>query len=412
MCRLAVLLCFVSQFAVTAQQVRFFGESGSEATLAAENPGSPLNPRGVLDIQRFTDASDLTLFGDITAADKRWKLQLKLRASNDWRRNGTSKLDIGELSFSYSATPWLDLRIGRKIERWGTGYAWNPTGVVNPRKNPSDPNDRRSLFRGADMAAADIFVKGWQVTVLGTPQIAWNRSAGRRLTGTGWAVRAYRLIKGTDVAFTASGGNGLANSRGISLARVFGNSLELHAEAAYIDDTVRLRPRGEGPVPVRKPHPEILVGGQYTFSNNVNVIGEFYHAGQGFSGREWNDFRVFGAAADEGIAQGNPLPLMLANAQFTPLQMSRNYTFARVLWPIRLNRLEVETIVITSLRDGSSLIRPGIRWRAGTNWSLYCIYSEFTGNARTEFGHIQIRRGLDIGIRYHFSFGERKGRER
>jgi hypothetical protein len=350
------------------------------------------------------------LFGDITSDNKRWKVQMKLRGSNEWRRNSTSKLDISELSFKYSLTPWLDLRVGRKIERWGTGYAWNPTGVVNPRKNPADPGDRRSLFRGVDMVAADLFIKGWDITLLGTPEVAWTRKDGRRLRSTGWAARAYKLIKGTDVAFTASGGNGLPNSGGLSLARVFGDALELHGEAAYISDTERFLPRSGGLVPVRRPHAEVLVGGQYTFRNNVNVVAEFFHTGQGLSGREWRDFREFTRSAHQRITEGNPAPFALANAQFTPLSMSKNYTFLRVLWPIRLNKLEVETIVINSLRDGSSLIRPGIRYRLGTNWSVYCIYSEFVGNGRTEFGHIQIRRGADIGIRYHFSFGEKLAR--
>ena len=40
--------------------------------------------------------------------------------------------------------PWLDLTVGRVIEKWGTGYAWNPTAFIGPKKNPADPNDRRS----------------------------------------------------------------------------------------------------------------------------------------------------------------------------------------------------------------------------------------------------------------------------
>ena len=59
------------------------------------------------------------------------------------------------------------------------------------------------------------------------------------------------------MAVSASGGNGLPNSEGLSLARVFGNSLELHGEAAYISDTVRYLAREDNLVPVRIPHPEV-----------------------------------------------------------------------------------------------------------------------------------------------------------
>ncbi len=413
MWRGVIVLCLLGLApAVSGQQVRVFGEGGTEAEIAPANTSSPLNPGNILNTQMLNDSSDLTLFSNITSDDRRWKLQVKLRGSNDWQRDSTSKFEVSELSFKYSVASWLDLRIGREIERWGTGYAWNPTGVVNPRKDPADPGDRRSLFRGVDMVGADIFVKGWDITVLGTPEIAWTGKGGRHLLSTGWATRAYRLIKGTDVAFTASGGNGLPNSQGLSLARVFGNALELHGEAAYISDTVRFLPRSADLALIRRPHAEVLLGGQYTLRNNVNVVAELYHSGLGLSGREWNDYREFVGSAHESLTQGNSLPFALANSQFIPLKMSKNYTFLRVLWPIQLNRLEVETILISSLRDGSSLVQPGIRWRIGSNWSLYCIDSEFVGNASTEFGHIQIRRSVALGIRYHFSFGERPARDR
>jgi hypothetical protein len=204
----------------------------------------------------------------------------------------------------------------------------------------------------------------------------------------------------------------LPNSQGLSLARVFGNALELHGEAAYLSNTVRYLPRSEDLVPVRRPHSEVLLGGQYTLRHNVNVVGEFYHSGLGLSGHEWNDYREFVDSAQENLMQGNPVPFMLANSQFVPLQMSKNYTFLRVLWPIQLNRLELETIVIVSLRDGSSLVQPGINWRVHPNWSLYCIDSEFVGSAGSEFDYIQIKRSIAIGIRYHFSFGERPARAR
>jgi hypothetical protein len=404
--RAVVIVWALGLTSAGAQDIRFFGQSGSEAGVEKANPSSPLNPGNILNIPGVTDTSYLTLSGDVSARDKRWKVQMKLRGSNDYNgADSTYRFDVSELSFRCAVTPWLDLHVGREIERWGTGYAWNPTGVVNPRKDPSDPSDRRSEFRGVDLAAADIFIKGWDVTLLGTPEIAWTGRNGRHVLSTGWAARAYRLIRGTDVAFTASGGNGLPNSQGISLARVFGKSLELHGEAAYISDTVRYLPRADGLMPVRRPHAEILMGGQYTLPGNVNVVGEIYHAGQGLSDREWNDFGGFVASARESLAGGNPLPFMLASAQFMPLQTSKNYTFLRVLWPIRLNRLELETILISSLRDGSSLIRPGITRRIGTNWSVYCIFSQFLGGAGTEFGDIQIGRSADIGIRYHFSPG-------
>jgi hypothetical protein len=418
MIRVAPVLGFLFILApAAAQQVRVFGQADTEADVTPANEAGPLNPGNILNVPLFTDTSDLTVFGDVSADDKRWKLKVKLHASGDWSSQSLYKFDVSELSFRYSVTSWLDLHVGREIEKWGTGYAWNPTGVLNPPKDPTDPNDRRSLYTGVNVAGADIFTKGWDITLLGVPQISWAGKDGRHLLSTGWAARSYRLIKGTDVAFTASGGNGLPNSEGLSLARVFGNSLELHAEAAYISDTIRYLPRWDGLVPddlvpVRRPHSEILVGGQYTFPNRINVVAEYYHASQGLSDREWNGYEAYAATAQQNLLAGNPQSLMLANAQFTPLNMSKDYTFLRVLWPILPNRLEIETILVTSLRDGSSVVQPTLTKRVGTNWSVYLLYNHFLGGPATEFGNVQIGSSTDIGIRYRFSLEGKTARSK
>ena len=403
MCRIAAAFWLLSAIPAVAQETRFFGQADTEADITPANAASPLNPGDVLHVPLFTDLSDLTVFGDVTSEDKRWKIKLKLHGSADVSSESTYKFDVSELSFRYSVSSWLDLHVGREIERWGTGYAFNPTGVVDPPKDPTDPNDRRSVYRGVDVVGADLFVKSWDITVLGNPQISWTGKDGRHLFATGWASRAYRLIKGTDVAVSASGGNGLPNSEGLSLARVFGNSLELHGEAAYISDTVRYLAREDNLVPVRIPHPEVLLGGQYTFPRHINVVAEYYHDGQGLTNREWSAYEGFVSSAQQALAAGNPQPLVLANTQFTPLNMSRNYSFVRVLWPIRLNRLELETIAITSLRDGSSVIQPTLTKRLGSNVHVYVLYSRFFGGSSTEFGNVQIKSSTDIGIRYNFS---------
>ena len=202
-----------------AQEISLFGQGDTETDITPANRASVLNPGDALHVPLLSNTSDLTLFGNVTASDKRWKLKLKLHGTSDWTSQPGYKFEVSEFSFRYSVRPWLDVHAGREIERWGTGYAWNPTGVVNPPKDPTDPNDRRSLYRGVDVGGADIFEKGWEISLLGTPEISWAGKAGRHLLATGWAARAYRLIEGTDFAITSSGGNGLPNSEGVSVAR-------------------------------------------------------------------------------------------------------------------------------------------------------------------------------------------------
>ncbi len=401
------LLCLFVAAGLRAQvtedsRLRFYGSLGNEAHLTPNNPESPLNPGGVLGIRTLTNSSDFTLFGDINSETKRWKFHFKLRGSSELNSDSTARGSVNEAYWNISITPWLDFFAGRKIEKWGTGYGWNPTGVVNPPKDPRDPNDRRDTYRGVDEIGVDLFLKNWNVSLHGVPVIRWSGQGDRRLLGTGWAARAYRLIKGVDLSLTASGGSGLPNSQGLSVSRVFGKALELHAEAAMFQNTIRYVPASNSFELERRNHAEVLVGGQYTFPHFVNVTLEYYHNGGGLSSSQWLNFERYAQLGASDLAIGNPATLTNANRQFDLMNMGRDYLFQRYAWPIRLNKLEFETIVISNLRDGSTAIRPGIYWKVRPNWLLYWIQTEFIGSPHTEFGNVQIRRSSDFGFRYHF----------
>src|SRR4030095_8230628 len=169
-------------------------------------------------------------------------------------------------------------------------------------------------------------------------------------------ARAYRLVRNVDLSFTFSGGNGLPNHQGVSFARVIGNALELHGELARFQDSLQLV-AGDGAWQLkRRSATEVLLGAQYTFPRNVNLIVEYFHSGTGLSSRNWNRFRSDVREGQRALESGNAFPMLQRNLQFAPLRMGQDYSFTRASWPIRLNKLEAELLVITSLRDGSSMI--------------------------------------------------------
>jgi hypothetical protein len=404
-CALVAFIASVMGLGVRAESpdFRLFGTVGNETHLTPGNSSSRLNPGNFLNVATVSNSLDFNLFTDVVPEDKGWKFHLKLRGGNDWSRDHTvTKIEVGELNYSVSLTSWLDLQAGRSIEKWGTGYAWNPTGVVNPRKNPSDPGDRRGLYRGVDNVQVDLFVHDWNVTLLGVPEIDWEGRQGKHLLATGWAVRVYRLIQGVDFSVSASGGNGLPNSQGVSLSRVVGNALELHAEAAAFQDSLRFRPAEGGWRATTKKHLDLLLGGQYTFAHNVNVVAEYYHSGNGLDGNEWRGYQDMVIAAGQDLPNGNPVPLLLDNLYYSVLTMARDYAFGRFYCLFHHDKLEAEVLTLTNLRDGSSLVRPGLYWKIHPNWSLYWLQGELLGGASTEFGHIQVSRVSDFGVRYHF----------
>jgi len=353
-------LCAILLFATVAraETFRVFGSLGGESQFSPANGASPLNPSNAGNVPYTTSSADAALFADVKPESGRWKLHAKLRA--DASDRGADHLQIGEAYAQFNVAPWLDLTAGRVIEKWGTGYAWNPVGFVSPKKNPADPTDRRASYRGVDMLRADVFVRGLSASIYA-------------LRDGGAAARVYRLIGGTDVSLHVRR-DGSGTQQGISVARVFGDALELHGEAA---------------------RRHALLGGQYTFRSNANVVVELYHGGDGLSSTEWRSFR-------DVVANGDGATIREANAHFVPLMMARNYAFARLDWAPPESKLDVELIAITNLRDRSSLARVTLTRKLRPNIAIYVIDTEFLGSSDSELAYVQVKRLTTFGARVYF----------
>jgi hypothetical protein len=331
---------------------KIFGSVGAESQFTPANTGSPLNPDNIAGIPRTTNVADATTFIEAAPADHAWKLHLKLRADSSDR--GSDHIGAGEAYLQLNPRPWLDITAGRIIEKWGTGYAWNPTGFISPAKNPTDPNDRRSAYRGVDVIKTDLFLRGTNVSLYAMQHQTF-------------AARVYRLIANTDVSLHLYR-NRNGTYQGISVARVFGDSLELHGEIA------RRR---------------IVLGTQYTFPHNVNVVAELYHSGDGLTSKQWDAIRTLAT-----------IDLRGANRDYAPLRMGRNYSFVRVDVPF--TKSDVELIAITNLRDGSSILRATFSLKLTANVSAYLIDTEFAGARASELSYMQVRRATVLGARVYF----------
>lgn len=345
-----LLLIALIATSVRADTFRFFGSLGGESQFSPANTDSPLNPHNVAGLPYTTNSADAALYAD--AKTERIKAHVKLRA--DASDRGADRVQLGEGYLQANLRPWLDLTAGRVIEKWGTGYAWNPTGFVSPQKNPTDPTDRRAAYRGVDMLRADAFVRGTNLSLYA-------------LRDRAVAARVYRLVGGTDVSLHFRRDRD-GTQQGVSLARVFGDALELHGEAT---------------------RRHLLLGGQYTFPANVNVVAELYRSGDGLTESQWRAFRD---SVDASLPD--------ANRRYAPLRMARNYAFTRVDWQFAKNDLEL--LAIANVRDRSSIVRATYSRKLRPNVSAYVIETEFLGGAGSELAYIQLERLTTFGARVYF----------
>jgi hypothetical protein len=216
-----------------------------EGSLAAalRIPGSDL--RNLLLIQpsfaykwkgRFRFSSSLAAFA---------KTQDETHAQLRWR----------ETYVGFSAGE-LDLAVGKRLQRWGTGYAFTATGILDPPRVAADPTDRLSLNEGREMIQADwIHGKHDFSFVWASAGLLERHRPGMRETA---AFRYNVLIGGLDTSAIVAYDRGGPAFVGGNFTRVLGQAIEVHSELAWREGLA------------------VLLGGKYTHGSGVAIVAELY----------------------------------------------------------------------------------------------------------------------------------------
>ena len=81
---------------------------------------------------------------------KRWSLSSSLIGVTTTYADNFTQMRVKETYAGLSAGDF-DFTAGRKLVRWGTGYAFTAAGVLDPPRIATDPTDRLNLHEGRDM---------------------------------------------------------------------------------------------------------------------------------------------------------------------------------------------------------------------------------------------------------------------
>jgi len=179
----------------------------------------------------------------------RWRFSTSLAAMTRTQDETHAQIRVRETSFGVSVAD-LDVTIGKRLVRWGTGYAFTATGILDPPRVATDPTDRLNLHEGREMATAD-WISGKHDLM-----VAWalHRPGMPETT----ALRYNTLVDGFDTSVMVAHGRGGPTFTGANFTRVFGESVELHGEFAWRERAAT------------------LFGGKYTTRSGITAIAEFY----------------------------------------------------------------------------------------------------------------------------------------
>ncbi len=421
-CRLlAILLTACAN--LFAQPVEFSGAVFDEAAYLDRNQASLYNPQNrLLNLhdRRNMLAADAYAGLHLTSwLALRSTLQMRLENERDTR----SRLTLRELFLKFSPTSALDFTLGRAILKWGTGYAYNPTGVIEPRRHPSDPSDRLRQFRGLDLAQVDFYFRASSLTLvyLNTLQTRdkWQPANDHRL-----AMRLSTLFRGFDVSLIGFWEKSHRGKIGFNFTKVFGEALEIHGEflgqrgseaplhlitTANAPDTLfRLPPFAPLHEHKHRLFGKYLAGLQYTFGGKGNLAVEYFHNDEGLSGRNWQRFLDYLLFANRQLSnpkwlgpQGHlaAANLLWSTGVLSTTGSTRDYLFVRLYSSgLASTRISGELNALENLHDASVVVIPTLSVYLGHEISAYLRWSGFFGKHESEFGGLLHRSVTNIGM--------------
>ena len=328
---------------------------------------------------------------------------------------------VRELALDVSLGEALDLVVGKKILKWGTGYAFNPTGVVEPQRSPSDPSDRLNQNDGRNLVSLTAFFGKTSLTAVylndaryANSSLQWGKNE--------LALRAYSFLGGLDISLIGHYSEGDRLELGANSSYVIGDNLELHGEilgkkgsSALFHPIVSSDNPGQifdsyPYVPLYADSREIflktLLGGQYTLENGLNLALEYYHNAEGLSVQEWKrwmNFVKFQDAVQSGAVPVSPdliVPSRM-NLLWSLLTLStrgtmRDYLFARGAYSD--DTWGCEVIFFMNANDQSIVAIPTLTWKAGVSLSFYLMYAAYSGRDGSEFGSLFTTCSITIGL--------------
>lgn len=336
------------------------------------------------------------------------------RASGNASRDAYQATQTGmmmEAGLRLSPSEGMVFDLGKQVQRWGKGYAWNPVAFVERSKDPNDPTASRA---GYVMASAD-FVKslaGGPVAAVGfTPVLLpvtsdLNTSYGAAHHANPGA-KLYLLVADTDIDLLWAAEGTRPQRVGLDFSRNLGTQWEVHGEWARAIGATRRVLQTDGSLATTRGNVDsALLGARYITDNEVTWVAELYRNGAGYDAAELA--RYYGALqaayGPSGTAAAQAQAVSLASSGYGRANPGRRYAYLRVSTkdPFDWLYFNPALTAIANLDDHSWQLTPELLYTGWQDVELRARAVLLYGGPLAEFGAKAAERRLELRLRLYF----------
>lgn len=302
---------------------------------------------------------------------------------------------------------------GKKVMKWGKGYAWNPASFIDRPKNPEDPEE---ALEGTTVATADYiqsFSGSLQTLTLTTaliPVYKYVNAKFGELHRTNFASKLYLLLYDTDIDLMVLTGASRTTRYGFDFSRNLTTNLEFHGEFSVINnlDMMAIDASGQSSK-TQSDAVSYLLGLRYLSEKETTYFLEYYRNGGGFSRAQIKDFITFvdnsyRTFVNTGDDSGLTRAATLLDGPYGQPNPARHYLYFRASQkePFDILYLTPAITSIMNLTDASLTVIPEIAYSPMTNLELRFRTPVLLGKKVTEYGEKQNDYRIELRLRYHF----------
>lgn len=328
----------------------------------------------------------------------------------DEPRGSDSELSNYEAYASWQIDAGSNMQLGKRVLRWGKGYAWSPVAFLERAKDPADPDLAREGFvmgTGAWVRSFDGPLQTLALTAAVVPTTGHvNQDFGGGATNAGHAnpaLKLYALVYDTDVDLIWAGRGSRGPRFGIDFSRNLGSQLEVHGEWARVADAPRAVLSAGTLQSQTRSDDSALFGLRYLTERDTTLVVELYRHGGGYSSEELSAFYelVRASAGDAALAL---LASRAAVQGYNRPNAAQRYAYLRVSQkePFDIVDFTPSVTLITNTGDHSGSLIPELLYTGIKNLELRARLALNRGGAGTEFGERAVQSRVELRARLYF----------